>query len=253
MTTNQSQDSPYGGLMSLGISQLNSGPNFLTAAKTFQLAYASVKDSQLKADALQQQGLAYTKAGMLKKAEQALNSASIHAILLDNEVQEADLKRDRAWIYLMRYQRNPLARWVGSEHLEEANELLLESWEILSRLGEFEKAAISQSYLGRVELLRGDYRAATLIFDQMDDELTSEESPNPTYLLNLRMWRLRATQNKDERKLLLDDILPLIEQTGQTSRYLEIKIIMLGGERLYRATQWIPAPVERLIRKILGK
>ncbi|MFY9228489.1 MAG: hypothetical protein WAO28_04175 [Candidatus Microsaccharimonas sp.] len=243
----------YDELMSTGIRQLNAGPDFLAAAKTFVLAVNSTKDRQQRADAQQQLGLAYTKAGKLKKAEQALNCAAIDAIVLGNEVQDADIKRDRAWVYLMRYQRNPLARFIGKEHLEEANDLLLESWEILSRLDEFEKAAVSQSYLGRIQVLASNFRTATIILDDMEDEIVSGESPNPTYLLNLRMWRLRATQNKAERRLLLQDILPLIEQTGQTSRYLEIKVIMFGGERLYRVLQWIPAPVERLIRKILGK
>ncbi|MFZ3009627.1 MAG: hypothetical protein WA030_01245 [Candidatus Microsaccharimonas sp.] len=252
MTTSTNQGSPYGGLMTLGISQFNTS-DFPQAIKTFNLAYETTKDSQEKANALHQLGLVYTKTGQLKKAMRTLDQADVHALILDNEAHHADLLRDRAWVYLMRYQRNPLARWVGNAHLEDANELLLESWEILSRLEQFEKAAVSQSYLGRIELLRGDYRTATLIFDQMDDEITSEDSPDLTYLLNLRMWRLRATTDKAERRLLLEDILPLIKKTGQTSRSLEIKVIMFGGERLYRVLQWIPAPIERLIRKILGK
>lgn len=253
MKTSQIASPSYDELMSTGIRQLNAGPDFLVAAKTFVLAVNSTKDRQQRADAQQQLGLAYTKAGKLKKAEQALNCAAIDAIVLGNEVQDADIKRDRAWVYLMQYQRNPLARFVGKELLEEANDLLLESWKTLSDLGYNEKATVSQSYLGRIELLRGDYRTATIILDDVEDEIVSGESPNPTYLLNLRMWRLRATADKAERTLLLEDILPLIAETGQTSRYLEIKVIMFGGERLYRVLQWIPAPVERLIRKILGK
>jgi len=55
------------------------------------------------------------------------------------------------------------------------------------------------------------------------------------------MWLIRAV-DRPARPLLRDRIVKLIEQTGQTSRTAELRLIMIGGDKLYsfvRNRPWI--------------
>jgi len=109
--------------------------------------------------------------------------------------------------------------------------------------------AVTESFIGWLMLIRGDRTAARAKMDSQ--RLTIEQGGNPVYLLNFEMSYIR-TVSRRERQAVKDRIVPLIDETGDLRRYDELRLIMIGGDRLYRFVACRPLIIQiakQLLRK----
>ncbi|MEO6110114.1 MAG: hypothetical protein ABIP50_03845 [Candidatus Saccharimonadales bacterium] len=241
--------------MAEGIALFNSGDNLNSAANLFGFAFgAAGNNMQKKVDALEQQALVFTKMNRFSTAEllfvQAMALASQHA--LDRSAYT--IRRNLAINCMAEYQRSLFhTHKVWRSLLTNAYELLQQcSYGFKKIVDEPEELAITKAYIGRLHLLERLYEPAAKKMREARDELEGFTPVNYTYVLNVDIALMRAVP-KSERAAVRDHALPLIELTGQTSRYREIKVIMLGGDRLYRIVQRVPTGILKIAAGFFGK
>lgn len=266
MTTPPISARSYNDAFDHGVRLLNSGDH-ATSLLAFAKAATLTKVTRHLADVSHQRGLVFTKMARFAEAEGAFNQAIYLAYRMNNLSQVYRIKRDLAWVEMVRFQRTPLSmlvslltwglRWLPPfGTLGKAHALLLASIRGLEQLGEEQEALISESYLARLEVLRLHYKHATKMFQQNYDKLLKQPKPNPTYVLNLLMWLIRAVP-RGKRGVVANVIGIYIPMTGQTSREVEVKVIRRFGDIGYRIIQWIPPRIQEIgykrAKPLLGK
>lgn len=239
-------DQSYASLMDQGEAAMNTD-RMLDAIDVYNAAARAAADNTEQAQAVQLASIALSVSGQLQEAE-ALNAVALG--LADGDpILTARILRDSAMVTLRIASRS---RNTSSKQafVRLASATLNQSIALLRGSEHQVERTISLSYRGRYQLLFGESQDAALILRLADETLCS--SNNRTYELNNLMWLLRAVPRK-ERSELRNRIMPLIAQTGQTRRYNQIPLIMLGGNRLYTFVEqraWVQALIIKIITRI---
>lgn len=237
---------PYDTLMADAERMLNAG-DFPGAAYMYDEALSATEDPRKMAETLHMQGIALSRAGELKGAETVFEFALVFADALDDEVFMYRLMRDIGMAYLDAYMRNPVK---GLFFLRQAERLLYRSESGLRHLDELVESHVSLGFIGRYELIMGSPVMARTMFATAHEFLSTMPNPNLDYILNNLMWYLRV-MTRSERRQCEDFVLELIVDTGQTRRYAELRVIMIGGDFLYRATRLVPTSLIKRVQSFM--
>ena len=89
----------------------------------------------------------------------------------------------------------------------------------------------TESFIARLLLVQGMPTLARYAMNRLRPTIEAEEVPSE--LLSFEMWYLRTVPRRD-RKEVRSRVVPLIEQTKDFPRYDELRLIMIGGDRLLR-------------------
>ncbi len=207
----------YDEYMKTGSDKLNTG-SFIDAADDFAMAAAKARSAyemacayQLTGVALRLDGNSYTQARI----------AFSRALILSEEGQELQFRimRDEALLYAD----------IGELLL--ARQMLMRSYQGLVRLGSKTEAAVSLAAFARIELrLSHDKMAARHLMIRADRYLRFSDNKN--YELNNLVWLFKLV-NPLTRLNLLPRVLRLIKQTNQRRRFVEVALLVVGGNRLY--------------------
>lgn len=95
---------------------------------------------------------------------------------------------------------------------------------------------IAVAYTGRAEHFFGNRSEAYSLMEKADRGLRKLTPRDPDIELNNLMWLLR-TESMRKRFVRLPRALDLIHETSQRRRYMELVIVMIGGDRLYQFTR----------------
>jgi|GEM_PF-1723128 len=212
------------------------------------LGLASTPNEQVMAR--QMEGVALSRDGKFEEAKSRLNAAIKMAMHIHDYPLELRVRRDLAMAYVDAAQRwRYLLR--RDELLRDADAMLRRCHEGLQILGLHEEAWVTAGFMGRVELVAGSRFNAEKALRDADKELRKTLTPNYDYILDNMMWLVRAVPRK-ERLAMKADILNLIGKTGQDRRYDELRLIMLGGDGLYRFVRALPKWAIRLGKRMFG-
>lgn len=91
--------------------------------------------------------------------------------------------------------------------------------------------ATTESFIARLTLIQGMPILARSAMNRV--RFTIEANAILSELLNFEMWYLRTVPRRD-RQEVKSRVVPLIEQTEDVPRYDELRLIMMGGDRLLR-------------------
>lgn len=224
--------------------------DFAGAAELFDEAHSFAEKPIHRIQAAQMRGIALSRDGRLKDAVAWFNAAIETARHTREYSLTFRVERDLAMAYVDAAQR---WRYIlrRDELLRDADILLRRSHEGLQKLGQHEEAWVTAGFMGRVELVAGSRFNAEKALRNADQELRQIPMRNRDYVLNNKMWLLRAVSRK-ERRAMEPEILDLIEKTGQHRRNDELRLIMLGGDGLYRFVRALPSWTTRLIKRMFG-
>ena len=228
----------FADLMQQGTEVLNTSPRSGDAITIYDEAIRTTRKKASKAEAHQMRSIALSLAGKHEEsilaADEARKQAVGNDLLLGRIIRDANMARLRyaLSLRLSDKRRAPL--------IALATIGFFESTQVLSKDPEhqFEKF-VSIGFTGRAYFATGRLSEATSEMYRCDHYM--QLGDNRTYELNNLMWLIRAV-DRPARPLLRDRIVKLIEQTGQTSRTAELRLIMIGGDKLYsfvRNRPWI--------------
>jgi len=238
--------------MAEGEEALGRGNMFDGAAALFSKAVMvanATKHTINEVHALQMLSVAYSLDGKPDLAKRY----SSKAIMLagDDDALVGRILRDAGMAYLRQAIHMPRGK-KRDTLLIEADEDFSNSYTLLTRSSDNRlEAAVTYGFMGRHRLIVGETEDAYRHFTAADKTLRG--GSNPDYELNNLIWLLRADLSYSERwKYRKERILPLIQLTGQTRRYDELRLIMIGGDPLYRFVEragWI----QKLVQRLRGK
>ena len=238
--------------MQQGNEALGRGDMFDDAAAVFSRAAVvanATHDVGKEAQATQMMSVAYSLDGQHEKAKRFATKAL--TLAGDDNALAGRILRDAGMALL----RQASKLDVGKERdklLVDADEDFSSSYVLLTRSTDTRlEAAVTYGFMGRHRLIIGDYESAYKHLHDADKVL--RDGPNPGYELNNLMWLLRANLPYQERRAYRKArIIPLIKETGQTRRYDELWLIVVGGDSLYRfveRNEWI----QKLVQRLRGK
>jgi len=217
------------------------------AIDLFRRASNSAHTNIEEATALQMMSIAYS---MDRDHRSARNASEAALKLVEHDPTTSGRITRDAGMILIRHGVNDSRPLMRPFLFSQAGMLFEKSTAFLGEEpGNELEIAVTVGFVGRLQLAMKKRLAAQKIMEGADD--TIRNGYNRDYELNNLMWLIRAVPIT-ERSALKARILPLIKQTGQTRRYDELRLIMIGGDLLYRFVDkrpWIP----QLIRKVRGK
>ena len=97
--------------------------------------------------------------------------------------------------------------------------------------------ATTESFIARLLLVQGIPALARSAMNRVRS--TIEANTVPIELLSFEMWYLRTVPRRD-RQEVKSRVVRLIEQTDDIPRYDELRLIMIGGDRLLRFVTLLP-------------
>jgi len=237
--------------MQQGDEALGRGDMFDDAATVFGRAamVASIDQNvSNQARALQMMSVAYSLDGQLEMSKRFANKALVLA--KNDHTLTGRILRDTGMALLRHAAHLPKGK-QRDKLLVDADEAFSTSYLLLTTSGDDLEAAVTYGFMGRHRLVVGEYKRAHEHFVAADKVL--RDGPNRDYELNNLMWLLRAKVPYWERRAYRKArIIPLIQETGQTRRYDELRLIVIGGDALYRFVErngWI----QRLVQQLRGK
>lgn len=226
MSLPSSPPSGYEARLQTGEIALNNG-DFITALSQFDEAFKCAENDEQAARALQWRGITYRLSGKYVDAIDSLEEAL--ARVDERSLQAGLINRDLGMVYVdlvQRYKDN------GDSSTARAARLHLEnSQTILREVGLSIEEAATLGFIGRLHYIIGEKLPAAVAMKRADQIL--KKSDNPAYELNNLIWLMRVVP-RSERVELNRRALKLVQETGQTRRLKELKLLMLGGDRLYR-------------------
>jgi len=230
---------PYDTCVAGGEAELATS-NLTSALNAFEAAAFIADTADQQATALNLKAIALSLLGRYAMSQDTSNEALQYAS--NNPTLAGKIKRDEG-MSLLRYASTRIFPRV---HVSaEVAMLLKESIKLLSFDGDNLELAVSHGYMGRQMLVIGKQARARQYMRQADAIIRLGD--NRDYELNNLMWLIRA--DPLHRQTLRSRIIRLIEQTGQTRRNDELRLIMLGGNTLYRIVEsnsWLRKLLTRL-------
>ena len=238
--------------MQQGDEALGRGDMFDDAAVVFGRAamVASIdRNVSNEARAFQMMSVAYSLDGQPEMAERFAGKAL--GLAKDDDALAGRILRDAGMALLRQAIHLPDCE-QRDKLLTDADENFSTSYMLLTRFPDNSlEAAVTLGFMGRHRLIVGENKTAREYLIDADKVL--RDGPNRDYELNNLMWLLRAKVPYWERRAYRKArIIPLIEETGQTRRHDELRLIVIGGDRLYRFVErnrWI----QDLVRQLRGK
>jgi hypothetical protein len=235
-------------LMSEGNDALDSG-NFDYAISLYTNAAARAETPAEEAGALQMKSIAHSLNGEDQRAGEEFASAM--RLVRNDPAHTARIMRDSNMALLRIAMRMKPRSKKRAEILQRVEAGFSYSYGVLDGLiGQNVEAMASLGFLGRVALIKGDRFRARQLMQQAHAGLRGKDG-NPVYARNNLMWLIRVVP-PSEREELRRQIMQLIEHPETDRQVSELKLIMLGGDRLYmfvyRRT-WVQCIIHKLRRK----
>lgn len=207
---------------------MEAGNNFygkgrlLAATKEYEEAQERATTPLESAAALQMKGNVFRSLGRLNASEMALNRALRCVEDLD-DVTAIDLRvriqRDLAMTLMQ-------DKWQSPRKLEQIFWLLNEPSDSFIKRADY---WTNVGYIGRANLLYGKPREAFKKLKTANAQLQHYAREVPNDVLSNLIWLMRAAGRR--RWWYLGDALRLTFSTRQYRRYLQIPLIMIGGDR----------------------
>ncbi len=194
---------------------LNSG-KYTIASRQFLRASNHATDSFAMASAFQMRGVALRLNTEYLAAHNAFLTAMMYA--LGNEVLRLVIMRDMAMSFMIQ------------KNFRIAAKLLIDSCKGLEMLDEKIEAAVSKSFLGRVEFQVGRLNIARQLLTEVDEILT--DGPNRDCEMNNLIWLIKTVEPSDRTHLLIRAV-RLVRTTRQWRKLVEFTPLLSGGDRLY--------------------
>lgn len=203
----------FNAYMTVGHDRMRKG-TFDEALLSFRHAFRHATSPDEKASALQMQGVVQRLDGRLSASQKTLERARATT---NNIVLKARITRDLGMTYLDQSKYTP------------ARDALRGSYVILARNHEPIEAAMSKGFYGRAVFLSGWRREGITLLCEADQLLSGGD--NRDYELNNLIWLMRMSFT--DRFINVRRAVRLIRQTGQSMRWRELVVIIIGGNWLH--------------------